>query len=193
MVTPVNVGQLRNLLVESGYDCNKTQFLVDGFTQGFDLGYRGPQEVKIEARNLKFTIGSKTEMWNKIMKEVENKRYAGPFNSIPFDHYIQSPIGLVPKDNGKKDETHFSPFHIPKMVQLQWTTTLQRSCVKVKYKDFDEAIRLCVEVMNGRDPGAPKSDLTSAFRHLPIKKEFWKFLVMKAQKPTGWKMVLLLW
>ena len=35
------------------------------------------------------------------MKEVKEGRYAGPFESIPFDSYIQSPIGLVPKDGGK--------------------------------------------------------------------------------------------
>ena len=35
------------------------------------------------------------------MKEVKEERYAGPFEKIPFEHYIQSPIGLVPKDWGK--------------------------------------------------------------------------------------------
>ena len=35
------------------------------------------------------------------MKEVEAKHYAGPFKTIPFENFIQSPIGLVPKDNGK--------------------------------------------------------------------------------------------
>ena len=33
-------------------------------------------------------------------KEVKLGRYAGPYNSIPFDNYIQLPIGLVPKDRG---------------------------------------------------------------------------------------------
>ena len=40
-------------------------------------------------------------LWNKVMKEVEAKRFAGPFEKIPFDNFIQSPIGLVPKDGGK--------------------------------------------------------------------------------------------
>ena len=35
------------------------------------------------------------------MKEVKLKRFAGPFESSPFEDFIQSPVGLVPKDNGK--------------------------------------------------------------------------------------------
>ena len=47
--------------------------------------------------------GQETEiiLWNKVMKEVKEKRFAGPFKEIPFEHFIQSPIGLVPKDGGK--------------------------------------------------------------------------------------------
>ena len=35
------------------------------------------------------------------MKEVKAECYAGPFKEPPFKSYIQSPVGLVPKDNGK--------------------------------------------------------------------------------------------
>ena len=34
------------------------------------------------------------------MKEVKLGRVAGPFLKVPFDNYIQSPIGLVPKAGG---------------------------------------------------------------------------------------------
>ena len=45
------------------------------------------------APNLKLTVGNETILWNKVMKEVKAKRYAGPFT----EDFIQSPIGLVPK------------------------------------------------------------------------------------------------
>ena len=35
------------------------------------------------------------------MKEVKAKRFAGPFKNIPFENYIQSPIGLVPKSGNR--------------------------------------------------------------------------------------------
>ena len=107
IVTPVKVSELQQLLEETNYDKDKTAFLVDGFTSGFDLGYRGKNIVKIKSPNLKFTIGDEIELWNKVMKEVELKRYAGPFEDIPFTNYIQSPIGLVPKDGGLKTRLIF--------------------------------------------------------------------------------------
>ena len=107
--TPVKAEKLREMLMESKYDTRLTEYLVSGFSEGFDLGYEGPQQVKKVAPNLKFTIGNKTILWNKIMKEVKEKRYAGPFSEIPFEFYIQSPIGLVPKDGGKKTRLIFQP------------------------------------------------------------------------------------
>ena len=84
---------------QSNYDPIETQFLVNGFRDGFSLGYARTDPVTLKAPNLKLSIGNETILWNKVMKEVKLKRYAGPFERIPFDDdYIQSPIGLVPKD-----------------------------------------------------------------------------------------------
>ena len=79
ITTPVNVEALHKLLLESKYNPEETKFLVEGFSNGFDIGYRGPENIKQKSNNLKFSIGNKTELWNKVMKEVELKRYAGPF------------------------------------------------------------------------------------------------------------------
>ena len=97
VVTPVDAGKLQELLEESGYPQNKTSFLVDGFRYGYDLGYEGPCDVRMTSHNLKLRVGNETILWNKIMKEVKNKRYAGPFEKILFKNYIQSPVGLVLK------------------------------------------------------------------------------------------------
>ena len=180
--SPVNYKNLENLLNETNYDKNETEFLVDGFKNGFDLGYRGPTNIKQKANNLKFTIGNKTELWNKIMKEVKAKRYAGPFEEIPFDNYIQSPIGLVPKDQGKKTRLIFHlshPRNKEKGESINGNTP--EELTKVKYPSFDDAVKLCLE--QGIGCFIAKSDMTAAFRHFGIKKNFWKFLVMKAQHP----------
>ena len=99
--TPIKPTVLQNLLIETNYDLDKTKFLVQGFTHGFDLHYQGKQEVKMTSRNLKFRVGNKIDLWNKVMAEVKAGRYAGPFPQPPFEYYIQSPIGLVPKDKTK--------------------------------------------------------------------------------------------
>ena len=92
---------LKQLLEQTGYDKLETKFLVDGFTHGFSLGYQGPTNRRDKSKNIPFTVGDKYDMWNKLMKEVECKRVAGPFEEIPFEFYVQSPIGLVPKVGNK--------------------------------------------------------------------------------------------
>ena len=52
----------------------------------------------------------------------------------------------------------------------------------VKCKDFDEAVRMCLAA--GPNAFMAKSDLKSAFRHLPVRKEDWCWLVMKATDPA---------
>ena len=98
----VNVDKLVNTLHESSYDEEEVAFLQEGFTRGFDIRYEGPLERQSEARNLPLHIGSQTELWNKLMDEVEVGRVAGPFDVILFDNYIKSPIGLVPKLGSNK-------------------------------------------------------------------------------------------
>ena len=75
--------------------------MIDGFENGFSLGYTGKEDVRRFAPNLKLRVGNETILWNKVMKEVKEHRYAGPFTEPPYEHFIQSPIGLVPKDGGK--------------------------------------------------------------------------------------------
>ena len=97
IVTPVNVDVLETLLKESLYDELETRFIVNGFRFGFPLEYAGPRNLTRQANNLPLNCGTKTQLWNKVMKEVQLGRYAGPFEEIPFTNYVQSPIGLVPK------------------------------------------------------------------------------------------------
>ena len=101
IVTPLRVEVLQKLLKDSDYDPHETKFLVDGFTQGFDIGYRRPSERQSLSENIPLTVGTKEDLWGKIMKEIKAGRVAGPFDDIPFKNFIQSPVGLVPKAGGK--------------------------------------------------------------------------------------------
>ena len=101
IVMPVRTDVLDRLLKEANYNSKKREYLVQGFQNGFLIGYKGKTRVRQTAPNLKFNVGDEIDLWNKVMKEVQLKRYVGPFGSIPFRYYIQSPIGLVPKDGGQ--------------------------------------------------------------------------------------------
>ena len=189
IVTPIKVDRLESLLKESLYNAEKIEYLCDGFRNGFHLGYNGPERRQDRSENIPLNVGTKTELWNKVMKEVKLKCYAGPFETIPFDDYMQSPIGLVPKagnqtrqifhlsyDFGLEDRQKSFNFHTP-----------DHLC-KVKYNDLDHAVETCLSLV-GKGSTKPiyfaKTDLKSAFRTVPGMPRLFKFLTMKCQHPIN--------
>ena len=193
IVTPVNPTILEKLLLASKYDSTETNFLVQGYKKGFNIGYQGPLMRQNTAKNIPFKPGvdNKIDMWNKLMKEVKEGRLAGPFNQIPFSNFIQSPIGLVPKSGGKTRLIFHLSFDFP--VQ-EGGKSLNHHTPKdictVKYNDLDSAVQSCLRTsQQGNTSSAvymAKSDLMSAFRMLPIMPSQYCWLVMKCEHPiTG--------
>ena len=181
LVTPVKVDVLETLLKQSNYDQTETEFLVSGFTEGFSLGYHGEPKVRITTPNLKFRIGSPTILWNKVMKEVKAGRYAGPFRDIPFEHFIQSPIGLVPKDGGKETRLIFHLFYPRTDESTSVNANMPDELCGVNYPDFNEVIQICLQ--EGESFYVSRSDMKMAFRNLCMMKKHWCYLVMKAVSP----------
>ena len=114
-----------------------------------------------------------------VMKEVELGRYAGPYKEPPFEHFVQSPIGLVPKDKGLKTRLIFH-LSYPKTGESVNSGIPKDKC-SVKYPGFEEAVKLCIK--EGRSCKLAKSDMSSNFRHVPLRKDQWYLLVMKATSP----------
>ena len=182
IVTPVNVDMLENLLTKANYDSSKVVYLCDGFRNGFSIQYQGNVVGQRNAPNLKLRVGSKAEIWNKVMLEVKGRRYAGPFEEVPFKNYIQSPIELVPKYKGKKTRLIFH-LSYPKMGRSVNSQILKELCM-VKYPDFQDAVELCVKA--GKSCHISKSDMSMAFRNIPMDKRSWSVLILKAFHPiTG--------
>ena len=175
------------------YDSCKTAQLIEGFSNGFDIGYRGPLNRRENAANLPFHVGDKYDLWEKLMKEVKLGGVAGPFLTIPFNEYIQLSIGLVPKAGNKtrlifhlsynfgdadcEDEERKSVNH-----HIPWD-----KCT-VCYQDLDYAVKICLKLkqISKSFEGVflAKSDLTSAFRILPVRKDQFRWLTMMAYHPV---------
>ena len=170
------------MLLESGYNKDKTQFIYDGFANGFDIHYDGPlNNITRESPNLKIRVGSKEELWRKVMNEVKLKRFAGPFTKeqLPFENYIQSPIGLVPKDKGTKTRLIFHLSYPRDGDSIN--SGIDPGLCSVQYPDFTDAVRLCYAA--GVNCSVAKSDMSSAFRQAPLKRDCWRLLVMKLENP----------
>ena len=182
IITPVNADHLETELKAVAYDRKKTSFLVNGFKTGFILNYRGRKTNILQTSpNLPFRIGSEEILWDKVMKEVKAKCFAGPFKTPPFSNYIQSPIGLVPKDNGKDTQLIFHLSYPRSEKKLSVNANIPKKFCTVVYPEFEQAIQLCKSA--GISAFAGKSDMKSAFRHLPMKVSEFRWLIMKARNP----------
>ena len=179
--TPVDADKLDQLLQEANYNSAKRQYLVEGFRKGFSLHFGGNDRVKRYAPNLKLRVGSKLELWNKVMKEVVAGRYAGPFEEVPYEFFIQSPIGLVPKDQGRKTRLIFH-LSYPRTDDTSVNAGIPREKCSVRYPEFEEAVLMCLR-LNSEQIFAGKSDISMAFRHVPLKPREFKLLILKAEHP----------
>ena len=112
--------------------------------------------------------------------EVNSKRVVGAYKPPPFKQFIQSPISLVLKSNG---DTRLI-FHLswPKNGNSSVNFHTPRDLCTVKCNDLDKAVRLCMKY--GKNCYMVKSYMKSAFRHLPIRKQGWCWLVIMARHPT---------
>ena len=192
IVTPIDVAKFEELLNLTNYDPIERDFVIDGFTNGFDIGYQEPQERRSTAKNIPFTVGDKFELWDKIMKEVKEGQYAGPYEQIPFENYIQSPIGLVPKVGGKTRLIFHLSYEFgrkngeEKLSSVNGSTP--RAICLVRYNDLDHAIEGCLRVSSyakhvsgSKVIFIGKTDLSSAFRALPLKRSCFAWFIMKVE------------
>ena len=103
----------------------------------------------------------------KVQKEVQLGRYLGPFATPPIANLHYSPLGLVPKKGnpGKlrmiMHLSHPRGESINEFIPKEFTT--------VRYKSFDVTIKLCLK--HGKACKVAKTDLDSAYRHLPMSRQ----------------------
>ena len=190
---PVKVDALAEWLWKSDYNATEMKFLIKGFSSGFDLEYEESTDRNDTARNIPFTIGNKKVMWNKIMKVVSMKRYARPFKQIPFNNYVQSPIGFVPKAGNQTRLIFHLSYDFPSGHKSVNHYTPHEKCT-VKYRDLDHAMMNSLHLLrmyketNGQlgTLWFSKTDIKSAFRILCLKVGVFWLLVMYADHPeTG--------
>ena len=191
IVTLIKIQPIRQLLTEAGYDLEITQKLVSGFTNGFNIGYQGPMNRRNFSRNLPFRVGSKLELWNKVMKEVQASRYAGPFNEPPSEHFVQSPLGLVPKA-GNKTRLIFHLSHDFSEEERSINYYTPDEICTVKYNDLDHAVCNCLSLLEQANIDQEvlffsKTDCSNAFRLIPVLVIQRILLTMMAEHPESGK------
>ena len=162
--TPINPKKLEIWL--EGYEETKKLYLLKGFCEGFDVGYKKDSNQKISHsnKNLKSSYEHPDVVDAKLAQELDNKRIAGPFREKPFDPFVLSPIGVVPK----KELGKFRMIqHLSYPEGSSVNDGIDDVAKKVEYQSIDDAIFMIREA----GPGCfmSKCDIASAFRIIPLR------------------------
>ena len=161
VVTPIDVDALASLLASCPYTCAR-QDVLQGFTRGFDIGFRG-LGLPTRPRNLRSARDVPDAVSAAIALELQRAHLAGPFRAAPFPCLHCSPLGAAPKPDGS--------------VRLILDLSSPRGCAvnegndpelfSVRYSSFDDAVRLVAHV--GPSAALAKIDIRHAFRICPVR------------------------
>ena len=159
--TPVKPGRLE-VLLQGHPNQALVHEVLTGFSQGFQLKYKGPRQGRIH-RNLSSAFQHPNLLQQHLDKEISAGRMLGPFKGIPLPNLICSPVGMVPKKDSAKMRmiTHLSYAHgnsINLYMDPQDTSTTDQS--------FNQA--LAIVAKHGHGAYMSKGDVKSAFRIILI-------------------------
>ena len=106
-----------------------------------------------------------------VSEGILQNRIAGPFSAPPFEHFVVSPLGVVPKSEvGKYRVIHDLSF--PKQHSVNDLIPPENS--NVQYESIDNITTLLNQF--GQDSLMAKTDIKDAFRIIPIHPDDYKFL-----------------
>ena len=123
--------------------------------------YSGPR-LPVISKNLTSAHQHPLVLQDKIDKEVEQGRIAGPFKTPPMHNFHISPVGVVPKaDGGWRMIMHLS---YPPLISVN--DNIDPVYTTVTYTSFDKVIQTISQVGSGAV--IAKCDIKSAFRLIRV-------------------------
>ena len=170
IITPINVNNLASALINYP-DRNLANYLINGFTHGFDIGYSGSITCT-EPRNLLSASQNPAVVCSALIKELERGHTSGPFRLPPFHTLHCSPLGAVPK----KDGTHRIILDLSSPRHQSINDGISHDEFSVKYSSFDDAVDLVRQLGVRCEMG--KLDIQHAFRLCPVNPSDWPLLGM---------------
>ena len=159
--TPVDPNRLAYFL--QGYNQTDTQYLVQGFTNGFIIEQQQAFYKQQIFKNHTSSLQNPQVVRHMLQKELEANRIEGPFAHPPFHNFVCSPIGLrKKKEPGKYRLIHDLSFPENQSVNDK----IPDQAATVKYQTLDHVISLLQK--EGRRSFMAKADIKEAFRIIPI-------------------------
>lgn len=159
--SPVSADALAAALVRHP-DREFVTYLYDGFTNGFNIGYRGTRR-SLHTPNCASAFQHSDEITAAISKEVSLGRTIGPFDWHPFPNFVTSALGAAAKSSGGYRLT----LDLSRPFGESVNDGISGDDFALEYSRVDDAVRLIVDM--GGSPFMAKSDIKAAFRQCPVR------------------------
>jgi hypothetical protein len=145
--------------------------LIHGLRNGVRIG-RPPADEIVECPNWPSALEHEDKVSDIIEADLQAGRLYGPFDKPPFDHYIISPLGAIPKRGSDKIRViHDLSFPVRDSVNSQ----ISKDDFSLKYTSVDEAVKICNK-FNPDTISMAKIDLRDAFKHIFIDPADWHLM-----------------
>ena len=164
----MNVLNLARFL-SSFHNQDLAQYLIAGFTHGFDIGFTGSFSDSRPA-NLRSAIQASEAVSTAISTEVKRGHTAGPFVAAPFTNFHCSPLGAVPKSNGSI--RLILDLSSPRSQSVN--EGIPPEIFSMTYSRFDDAVNMVRNL--GPSCFMAKVDIKHAFRLVPVRPQDYPLL-----------------
>ena len=160
--SPIKPNKLGAYFKVLGYDPILSAQLIKGFTVGFQLGYHGVPNSSLVVENSASVYEHPSVADLAIEKELQERRFIGPLEFIPYSSFQLNPLGVVPKKSGS--------FRLITNLSSPNGSSINDSIddifSSVSYASIFDAIAILVKL----GPGSflAKADVKSAFRLIPV-------------------------
>lgn len=163
--SPINIRQLQQDLLFHNYN-QYVDYLIQGFLHGFDTKVSVINIPIKECKNLLSAVKQKVIVQELIEKEVQKGFLSGPYDTLPFDSYRVSPIGIAEGKYSHKKRlmVDLSSPHDSEIHQSINNLIDKEEC-SLSYVTIDDAIRHIIEC--GRGAWMCKADISDAFKLIP--------------------------
>lgn len=156
--TPVKTDALLKVIKQYPNATDKV-IIANGFQFGFKVGYNGPRFPN-NCKNLTSAYEHVKELGEKLEKELNLGRIAGPFSYRPFQNLRLSPIGILEKPSGGWRLIQHLSYPLGKSINSH----IDPQYSSVQYTPFDKVLSTIYQTGPGAKMG--RMDIKSAFRIL---------------------------
>ena len=164
----INVNKFAFLLQDHP-DQSLVNYIIDGLTHGFDIGFRG-ELTETFPKNNQSALKNKDGVSKTIQKEVQRGHTAGPFPMPPFKKFHCSPIGA----SIKKDKSVRLVMDLSQPTGAAINESISKDEFSANFSHFDDAVKLITTA--GRNSYLCKLDIKHAYRLIPVRPDQWPML-----------------